>query len=50
MKNKEYSEMMAYLTRSDIMPEDLEMMNLADGGRIGFQKGSTPKGYINLRD
>ena len=32
MKNKEYSEMMAYLTRSDIMPEDLE--------RVGFKSGT----------
>jgi len=50
MKVKNYSDMMMYLTRPDIMPEDSEMMNLADGGRIGFQKGSTPKGYINLSE
>ena len=31
MKNKEYSEMMAYLTRSDIMPEDLERVGFKDG-------------------
>ena len=48
MKVKNYSDMMMYLTRPDIMPEDLEIMNLADGGRIGFEKGGIPKGYINL--
>jgi hypothetical protein len=32
-------------------PDEVKkMMDLADGGRIGFQKGSMPKGYINLAE
>ena len=34
MKNKEYSEMMAYLTRSDIMPEDLERVGFKTAGLV----------------
>ena len=40
MKIHEYNEMMSYLTRRP----------MSMGGRIGFQKGSMPKGYINLAE